>query len=735
MSKTNLGSFFDNSFYCALGAKKSNNSSFEYHLEHLKKVTEIIEKPFFIRCLMRAYCDIKKRDVFQLTEDYFEALTKIVLNYAVENDALSFLFEDEDVEKIKGVLKRNQLNAKLVKLALTKLDYVFSVFGSDCTELEKILRREIDAEFREIDNARIVSKFSKLKEVVDKVTSGVKAACYIELEHYTMPDNLHPEISDYIRTKHGYELNRESSTANYVTNYSAEMALSLALVNDEKMWGSDNYIGFKYSLYRFLNSVYINNSITHVKKIVDYIFEEYQKTQEGKYIYDNKLGLWLTSNIANITTEYSYRHFARFINNVNISNFEKAGLLYPVNKESYIAQVNEGKKAFNSIIKELYPTCYDEINKLFSDGDTVLQEGSDTKVHQTMHSLIETFNIGFLHNNEWQVIDFLYGFYDDFGNYENVLNRMYYHLYLFKKYSDSSLISNVYEYYYDVFNMIEERYGYKCSLVSENKKRNDNYEKLTVILKEQGIETKEEFKENYVISLLDRKYASVNEQEMFPVLEQKGDAIYDMAVSNILFYQDDDEIDNMLDQVTLERYANANAQIIVANRLGINKLYISDSKQVRNSIAHNEGKFIADSLEMIIGSISVEFGVQKALDFATKIIVDTFEELSMPQFIDYSLDAIYQSEYREEYIQKIFPAPRYAKYADYYGEYNTLEHSLLKLINIFTYGNETSEKRKKITFNMFTLLCNEEMDSRQVIVHYLYHGIKETIKYVEKHSK
>ena len=54
-----------------------------------------------------------------------------------------------------------------------------------------------------------------------------------------------------------------------------------------------------------------------------------------------------------------------------------------------------------------------------------------------------------------------------------------------------------------------------------------------------------------------------------------------------------------------------------------------------------QGNYIADSLEMIIGVLAKEFGVQKALDFTTKIILETNPDLEPPKFLEFNIVSLY----------------------------------------------------------------------------------------------
>ena len=56
---------------------------------------------------------------------------------------------------------------------------------------------------------------------------------------------------------------------------------------------------------------------------------------------------------------------------------------------------------------------------------------------------------------------------------------------------------------------------------------------------------------------------------------------------------------------------------------------VYDIEGYDNGFFENDKNYIADSLEMVIGVIGKEFGIQKALDFTTRIIVESNKDLSI----------------------------------------------------------------------------------------------------------
>jgi dsRNA-specific ribonuclease len=300
----------------------------------------------------------------------------------------------------------------------------------------------------------------------------------------------------------------------------------------------------------------------------------------------------------------------------------------------------------------------------------------------------------------------------------------------------------MYEFLYEILKDLEIKYSFKSTYVLDVEYRNKNYQGLKEILSKRGFKIDDSFKDLYIISLLDRKYATAKEASMFAELEQLGDAIYELAVDNILFY--DKQMRFNLNHQSREELVKADAQLIVSKKIGLDKLYISKFTNMINT-KYDQSEFmeqsvtggfshhyLADSLEMVIGSIGKEFGIQKALDFATDIILEANPDLEKPEIFknfDYIKINAMKSNFEEDYLEKIYP-PLFCKdlyELEYYEDYNTLSFAIIKILKIVILGNDTIEKRKDIA-NTLNYLSNDDKLEYQCVASYLYYGIEETIE-------
>ena len=282
---------------------------------------------------------------------------------------------------------------------------------------------------------------------------------------------------------------------------------------------------------------------------------------------------------------------------------------------------------------------------------------------------------------------------------------------------------------YELLDCVDNKYGTHCKFKFDSDARDKSYKKLVEFLNQYNINPSDDYKHLYITSMLDRKCATIDENEMFPMLEQFGDAIYQLAVDNMLFFNPNKKV-NHKDE---EEYVNAKFQRRVAEKFKLNELYISALTESFNSkyespylndgvFVLDGGNYIADMLEMIIGSVGIEFGTQKALDFATQLIHNYDKTLLMPLFVKYDPYEIYNSAIKTEYYDKIFPPLLDPITDEYDKEYRQLLIPITKIVLIKFFGNDTREKRNKIKFSYVDF-------DYELLVVYLYQGIEKAIDY------
>ncbi len=750
MTKKEVESFLGSSFFNALISYKHPKPEWDY-IDNIFSQVEFETHQdgvnYFCNTLLEKYYDISG----EVREPYFrdkyrEIAGHAVLKAFIVNDLLQYFCEELDVDKIIKIVDRKQFDSKIIKQTEYKiLAFLFLLNLSDSAQnlLASVIFLDIKRMIDEYDEAFIIKEMESLRKIVDKVASGVNKRCYLEFLSKSNYGNISGDLKAYIKEKYGYILENEFE---YAHKHSCRYYLSYALVNDSRVWDKNR------SILDFLFYVEKFNDLQHAKKIIDYAFEELCKNPKFKFLYDKKLPFYFIE-LENILLNSSKRCFEGKYSkllNVTLTEGDAKGFLYPL-YDGYDEMVKIGKKVFENFIANAYKNESEKVLSILSDSNNKIQddeslEDGRSRRELTFEDYVDYEMIGY--QEEYEKMLFLKSYYDNFMTNDSVLGRFYYRIYLIQKYAKDNYSEFIFEDLYYLFEMIDFKYGTSCSYQKDEEFRDANYNALKKILLNYGFEIDDKFKPLYIISLLDRKYASIDEASHFAELEQYGDAIYDLAADNILFY---DEAHNY--ELTTQNHielVKAEAQVKVAKKLGIDKIYISKlhsslNLKFESYESYDEGlrendpacdkKYIADSLEMIIGVLAKEFGVQKALDFATTIIIESNPEYHKPEILDNTDYISMITNHWDEYLRKIFARAETMRDSDYSYEYDELWLGLGKVIKIAIIGNETKEKRKMIANNTHWILtaASEKANYQPItkyhyISYYLFHGIEDTIK-------
>ena len=702
-------------------------------------------------------------DQYKVTQydEYYKAFClsfdiELIL-YSVEVNLHSYLFDEEEKEKIEFLLEKNQLNSKLINSLLSKVILLIH-YSEDksIALLVNILERGINKRFNDQLMLMVKKHYKPLKDVVDKITSGVNVKCYLELSKTcSYPDAIIPkELNEYVKEKYNYIFNKYYSSyfsKSYLNTYKI---VENSLLDNEIFWDT---LEVGNALIKFLSLVIKYNGIKHAEKIMDYIMSNLLKNEKYKYMIENNYILSLISKdiedaLIERCIDFTFGRFDGVIN-FNLTNEEKDNLLYPLRNHNALEYINLGKEYFNEFTKDAYKEDYEKILDVFKDAETIIQENDHPRKRKLSlgivleSSMFGYHSVGELNDGYNQEKEFYYDYYK-FN--ETILDRFYYRVYLIKKYSGNLFNAALYEVLYDVLGILNDKYDFKCDYIYNTSIRDKKYDELKEKLKEFDLNISDDYKENYIVSLLDRKTATMKEIGMFSELEEIGDAIYELAVNNILFYQDDESI---IKNEDVKNFIEAQKQIEISEYFGFDKLYISsfasinlnnkfdDSDTVhfsedgiemdRNLLgSHN---YIADSLEMIIGSVYKEFGAQKALDFAVSLIIKSHSKYHMPIIKEYNEEDLIMNM-ADYNISKYFPSFSGVEKSDYYyyGLMN-MEHALEKIFKVCVIGNETIEKRSSNRLVSFYEILNGFPEAGyRATCYYLRYGIEKTIKFYKK---
>jgi len=756
MEKYEIEGFLSNPFFVALNPKNKDSEDIKSMLEYSYERGNEKNNDLYVSLLNEI---LSPRNNFVLrfnglNDDfkthYIEIIKQVVLDSLVLYDALKYFYHDEDYFDIVKIIKRNQITSKKVQMILNRISWFTIDPNFDFNILLLKLDNDIRRKINDYNDSFVIKSMGKFKEVIDKITSGVDSRCYIDFNQSKYVYYLSEELTTEIYKKHGYDIRQ------YEFKHQFIKILTLSLYNDEAFWNFENpskynngiqylYTDNRKTLISFVYFVEKYNGVKCALKLIDYAFSEACKNPIIKKLYDNKLPFYLLSfesDLIESTSNRLTKYLSKVIE-VSFTDEEKKGLIYPI-YQGYEEYILKGQKVFNNFIKKAYPNDYDRVINMFDNLDTIIQDAKriderTSKITTTIRDMLDYDMYSIDSKTKKAYLDL---FYPNYQLDESLKARLYYKLYLIDKYSNELSQSIIYEFMYGILKMINEKYNTKCSYVLDTTLRDECYLKLKNILAKYNLNIDDNYKDLYIIALLDRKYATYEETSHFAELEQYGDAIYQLAVDNIIFYNPESEIE--LNHIEEEKYVNANAQVLISQKIGLDKCYISKLFESANSkyddnesysLIHNRlsGHYLADSLEMVIGVVAKEFGVQRALDFVTDLICEANSNLSKPQTIKFTDFAdiynTYNYDVLRDYLNKIFPRPFDEDYDyGYHSAYSTIGYAVSKIVKIAIIGNDNVKKRNMIASDGSSTKTNNGYSSYELVISYLYYGIEETIK-------
>ena len=540
MTKKDIEGFLSNPFFAALRTQKD-----EPDLEWFKDVFEDAfkndsnDRMYLYDSILRKYYEING-NLSSLGERQFNAnylifVEQAVLEYFVQEEVLHYFCLSQEYDKVIGLINRKQTSSKLLILILSRISRIVEALRPNIERLTLILSNDIKRRVVTFNNDYVMKEMGQFKSKIDSITSGVNIKCYLEfhkpgLYYSTKPSD---DLLSYVKEKHGYDLMRDDSSWLEGHKHLKEL-LSIALLDDEKLWSFDRFN--EKTIVDFVALVEKYNDIKHAEKIIDYAFEEACKNPIIKVLYDNKLPLALY-NIEETLINWSLNRLDVYLSKVvdfKIEKSELKGFIYPFYK-GYDEYITLGKEVFINFIKDVYPKDYERVLSDFYNLNYIIQEEKNTlgktRKALTIRDILDYHVLGYDKVEEKK--KYLSLGIKDFFNDESVLGRLYYRIYIIDKYAKELSFECIYEYLYEVLKVIEKNTKLKSSYVLNTQLRDTNYSLLKEILLKYNLSVDDKYKHLYINALLDRKYATAEEASRFAELEQFGDAIYELAVDNI----------------------------------------------------------------------------------------------------------------------------------------------------------------------------------------------------------
>ncbi len=689
-----------------------------------------------------------------------------------DSDFAKDMLSDEELEKANEVYARKQYNSKLLKKLLCDFLILLNHLQSPDHRIGSIFTIPIIDEFRKVQDDEISRSFGELKKIIEKVASGVKNNCYREAEFFARIGDIHldEELNQFVLAKTNYDFNganelrygNEKSTL-FLSNENnvGNSILQLALVNDVDFWSKHE----KFSVVAFLNEIVKQNDIRHAEKVLSFIVENLQKMPNMNLVFENNFPLYMSkyNELVESLEDQAFRFsFKRLESYCDLTKVQNVPLCYPMSKAEP-SFFDIGKKVWKRFISEYnYPNDYEVVNRYLSDEINKFIAGS-THNYDDIAVILDSAPFRYSADNEDRR---LFGAYHpDCFSFENIWNRVYLKAYAVTLLSDNeqTQFSYLQRIFVDLIKTIERRIKICTVHQLDTTIRDKYYLKLKKMLSSYGIEANDEHKSNYIISLLDRDTALIEEAEAFPMLEQIGDTVYGLAVAELLFYNPDslfypkDNYDpngkNIAER--FEKFTRAEAQVLISKKYKIDELYLqtglpakyteydsiffdyetSNEEQLQKL---NQEKYLADSLEMIIGAIFIDKGINHALYFAKQLLKETY-----PKHFSKEVHVEDRKGHDEdidwEYWSRILPG----LYSEMSDAHRVMWNALNKVVLTTSIGTDDKDKRRYITNSFGNTAIYGEGEDYGVswpFYYYLHNGLdfvlqkySDTIR--EKYSK
>ena len=652
-----------------------------------------------------------------------------------DSDFAKDILSDEELEKANEVYARKQYNSKLLKKLLSCFLVLLNHLQPHDNFAGNIFTISIIDEFRKVQEEEISRSFGELKKVIEKVAAGVKNNCYYEAELISIFGNdktrLNDELNNFVFEKTNYNFNKAVEHGNEgffiyynrINNSGSALMhetgnnrlLQLALVNDENFWSNHQTFG----IVTFLNKIVEFNDIRHAEKVLLFVIENLQKMPNMNIVFENNFPLYMSkyNELVESLEEQAFRFsFKRLESYCDLTKLEGVHLCYPMSKADP-SFFEIGKNVWERFIAEYnYPNDYGAVNRYISDEINRFIVG-DVHNYDEIAVILDSFLFGY--NADGDDRKLFSAYHPDCFSFENIWNRVYLRAYYVTLLSDDeqTQFSYLQRIFVDLIKTIEKRIKICTAHQLDTTTRDKHYLKLKKMLSSYGIEASDENKSNYIISLLDRDTAMIEETEVFPMLEQTGDAIYGLAVAELLFYNPDslfypeDKYDPSGKNIAerFEKFTRAEAQVLISKKHKIDELYLqtglpakfteydsiffdyetSNEEQLQTL---NQEKYLADSLEMIIGAISIDKGIAPALNFAKQLLKETY-----PKHFSKEIHVEDRKGRDEDIDWEYWPRILPGLYSDMSDAHRIIWNALNKVVLIASLGTDDKDKRRYIT--------------------------------------
>lgn len=694
-----------------------------------------------------------------LDEHILKNCTNIII------DDFSPLINNTIIEKVKGLILRNDSSAKIYQEVITLIMEAIEWARLDLNNYFEYNKKVFKEAIRKSLNETYIKANKKFINRINVLCGGVPDWVYYKLfSRYFYLSESELSFSDGTR----YKLESEDLVQYYGVDdslqtheHNSKIIFNLLQVEAPK----------ELNLRKLLGCFKKYNEKAYVK-LSDCIQKEVLKLHFGDICLKNNYCLLFADE--DIVYESFLKSFInRFQRRIKpLKKVDYTYLMYPYKKLDNENLIMNGKETFNNFINNYFIDGTEVLN-LFTNYDTVLQDYEILDNLRSRNEIKVRDILDFCNEFTWNYAKRLKNFYPDFYSDEYLFSRFYIQLGLARDAYQENVNGFLWGHFSFVLQMIENKFGYKAKHHKDIDHHDEIIGKLNNNLKKYDIRiSNNQYKENYLVSLMDYGYATTIQLDLFPYLEQIGDAIYDVAVSKILFqnpkyfgYNAETNFKSMLDNDKRE-YVSAKKQIKIAKSLGLHEIFlknnyqifekeISNKEETFRNFGREEYKYYADSYEMLIASIYLEFGLEKAYNFATNTFLENYPELNYQSLTIDDKDISSIEKYKTSFINDEFDN---YDLADYYElqyptklvllngfnhiekpqYYSILVSSLYKLANVLLNNNKTKLERINLV-NSYARIIKDEINDVSItsymVYYFLNYGIETMINVIKDYIK
>ncbi|MBQ2877040.1 MAG: hypothetical protein IJE25_08520 [Clostridia bacterium] len=658
------------------------------------------------------------------------ACQRVALEFALfGSDFAKTLLSEDELGKAQDLFARKQYNSKhlsrllsmFVKMLTTYEQRHQAVSGG----VQTLFTSQLLKEYRLENEAEISYSYGPIKRLVDKIASGVKSTCYKDAERTSIEylTSFTDELNEAFKKITGYDHNK--SLGHRAKNMStlfmgdrhtvSNRIMQLAFIDDVEFWSKHE----RFSVIAFLNSVNRENGIRHAEKLWTHIFENLKNMPNMDKVLEQGYPLCASKYdelVKRLEEQAMYFTFRRLSPYCSLDPLKGVALCLPMSKADH-SHIELGRQIWDGFIREYnYPDSYEKVENYINGEIEKFVSGED-RGDRSVAVILDGDTFRYSANSEDRCWFELY--HPDCFSADNIWKRVYLKAYAVSLLSDDkeTRFSYLQRIFVSLIKTVETKLNVCTAHQLDTKARDEAYEKLKKILGGYGISISDEHKANYVTSLLDRDTATEKESSSFQMLEQLGDAIYGFAVAEGLFYNPDslfypensyDPSGNNIE----ERHrllTEASAQIPIAKKLGFDNLYLHmglpakyveydtlyydiDTKDDERLQVLNLEKYLADTLEMVIGAIYLDLGIDAAMSFIKRALRETYPK-HFSNEVHPSEENIFDGEIDWEYWARILPGI----HSEMTCAHSTVSDALDKLALTVCVGTEDKKARRFIS--------------------------------------